>query len=226
MTAVPPCVVFEDEDLLVVDKPPGWNTHAPDPYAGEGLHDWLRHREPRWADLSILHRLDKETSGLIVFGKTPLANRSLTRQFEERRVEKVYRLRTDRRIPASEWTADWSLVRAGDRQVARPRAAGMEAAETVFRKVSESGEGIDWEALPKTGRTHQIRVHSSAAGCPVAGDPLYGGTNTLTRAAGIRRQLLHAHRLAFTHPRTGEYLSFEAPPPDDFAAFQSYLDGL
>ena len=77
-----------------------------------------------------------------------------------------------------------------------------------------------------TGRTHQIRVHASAAGCPVAGDPLYGGVNTLTRTAGVKRQLLHAHRLSFSHPRTGEYLSFEAPPPDDFAAFQSYLDGL
>jgi len=204
-TAVPPCVVFEDEDLLVVDKPPGWNTHAPDPYAGEGLHEWLRHREPRWADLSILHRLDKETSGLIVFGKTPLANRSLTRQFEERRVEKVYRLRTDRRIPASEWIADWSLVRAGDRQVARPRAAGMEAAETVFRKVSESGEGIDWEAQPKTGRTHQIRVHAAEGGMPILGDRLYGG-------GPARRLHLVAHRLAFEHPRSGDRVAWTAEP--------------
>jgi 23S rRNA-/tRNA-specific pseudouridylate synthase len=100
-TALPPCVVFEDDDLLVVNKPPGWNTHAPSPYAGEGVYDWLRHREPRWAELAILHRLDKETSGLMVFGKTPLANRSLTQQFEERRVEKVYRLRTDRPIQAA-----------------------------------------------------------------------------------------------------------------------------
>ena len=84
-TALPPCIVFEDDDLLVVNKPPGWNTHAPSPYAGEGVYEWLRHREPRWAELSILHRLDKDTSGLMVFGKTPLANRSLTQQFEERR---------------------------------------------------------------------------------------------------------------------------------------------
>ena len=85
-----PCVIFEDEHLLVVHKPAGWNTHAPGPHAGEGIYDWLRHREPRWATLAILHRLDKETSGVLVFGKTPAANRSLTEQFTERRVRKKY----------------------------------------------------------------------------------------------------------------------------------------
>ena len=66
-----PCVIFEDEHLLVVHKPAGWNTHAPGPFAGEGIYDWLKHREPRWSSLAILHRLDKETSGVLVFGKTP-----------------------------------------------------------------------------------------------------------------------------------------------------------
>ena len=77
---MPPCVIFEDEHLLVVAKPAGWNTHAPSPFAGEGIYDWLKHCEPRWSSLAILHRLDKETSGVIVFGKTPLANKSLTEQ--------------------------------------------------------------------------------------------------------------------------------------------------
>src|SRR5271163_1763484 len=83
-----PCVIFEDEHLLVVNKPAGWNTHAPSPFAGEGLYEWLRNRHPRWSALSIIHRLDKETSGLMVFGKSGEANRSLPRQFEERRVQK------------------------------------------------------------------------------------------------------------------------------------------
>src|SRR5438552_11715034 len=73
-----PCVIFEDDHLLVVNKPAGLNTHAPSPYAGEGMYDWLRPREPRWGKLAIIHRLDKETSGVMVFSKTPLANRSLT----------------------------------------------------------------------------------------------------------------------------------------------------
>jgi len=75
-----------------------------------------------------------------------------------------------------------------------------------------------------TGRTHQIRVHSSAASCPVAGDAIYGGVNSLTRIAKVSRQLLHAYQLSFTHPKSGEQLSFTAPPPPDFTAFQSYLD--
>ena len=91
-----PCVIFEDEHLLVVNKPAGLNTHAPSPFAGEGIYDWLRHREPRWAKLAIIHRLDKETSGVIVFGKTTAANRSLTEQFTNRSVHKKYLLLTDR----------------------------------------------------------------------------------------------------------------------------------
>jgi len=75
------CVLFEDDDLLVVNKPAGLNTHAPSPYAGEGLYDWLRHRERRWATLAIMQRLDKETSGVLVFPKTEAANRSLAEQF-------------------------------------------------------------------------------------------------------------------------------------------------
>src|SRR5688572_31645444 len=74
-------ILFEDEDILVAEKPAGMNTHAPSPFAGEGFYDWLRNRDPRWARLAIVHRLDKETSGVMVFGKTPLANRSLTDQF-------------------------------------------------------------------------------------------------------------------------------------------------
>src|SRR6185295_2709509 len=95
-TSRPPCIVHEDDHLLVVNKPAVWNTHAPSPFAGEGIYDWLKHREPRWAMLAIIHRLDKETSGMMVFGKTPEANRSLTAQFEQREVRKKYLLLTDR----------------------------------------------------------------------------------------------------------------------------------
>ena len=114
-----PCVIFEDEHLLVVAKPAGWNTHAPSPYAGEGIYDWLKHREPRWSSLAILHRLDKETSGVLVFGKTPLANKSLTEQFTERRVQKKYLLLTDRAVPQKEFTVKTSLVRIGEKYASR-----------------------------------------------------------------------------------------------------------
>src|SRR3954465_14431248 len=109
---VAPCVIFEDEHLLVVNKPAGWNTHAPSPYAGEGIYDWLRHREPRWAKLAIIHRLDKQTSGVLLFSKTAVANRSLTQQFTERSVRKKYVFLTDRPGPPKEITVRSLLVRA------------------------------------------------------------------------------------------------------------------
>src|SRR5712692_3667553 len=99
-----PLIVFEDEHLLVVNKPHGLNTHSPSPFAGEGVYDWLRHREPRWATLATIHRLDKETSGVLAFAKTAQANRSLTQQFAGRAIRKKYLLLTDRPIQRAQFT--------------------------------------------------------------------------------------------------------------------------
>ena len=109
----PPCLIFEDEHLLAVDKPAGMNTHAPSHFAGEGIYEWLRHRVPRWSNLAIIHRLDKETSGVLVFGKTPLANRSLTEQFTRRSIRKKYLLLTDRTVTFETLQSVSSLVRVG-----------------------------------------------------------------------------------------------------------------
>jgi 23S rRNA (cytosine1962-C5)-methyltransferase len=169
------CIVFEDEHLLVVNKPTGWNTHAPAPHAGEGMYDWLRSREPRWQQLAIVHRLDKDTSGVLVFGRTPLANRSLTQQFTERRVRKRYVFLT-RGTPAKrEWTVRSRLARAGERYVGSSRPGPGEDAETHFRTVARKGDVTLIAAEPRTGRTHQIRVHAADSGVPVLGDPLYDG---------------------------------------------------
>src|SRR3954468_19436894 len=121
-----PLILFEDEHLLVINKPARWNTHAPAPFAGEGVYDWLKHREPRWARLAIIHRLDKETSGVLVFGKTPEANRSLTEQFASRAVRKKYLLLTDRTVKQKKFTAVSTIVRAGERYVSRPWQSGGE----------------------------------------------------------------------------------------------------
>jgi 23S rRNA (cytosine1962-C5)-methyltransferase len=211
-----PCVIFEDEHLLVVSKPAGWNTHAPSPYAGEGIYDWLKHREPRWSSLAILHRLDKETSGVLVFGKTPLANRSLTEQFTDRRVHKKYLLLTDKPVPPKEFTVKTTLLRIGEKYASRP---GGEMAETKFRRSRgdeaqiKTGNKLETphvvsynfvEAEPFTGRTHQIRVHAAEKGFPILGDTLYGGTAS-------SRVFLHASEIAFTHPATNEPVNFFAP---------------
>ena len=202
-----PCVIFEDEHLLVVAKPAGWNTHAPSPYAGEGIYDWLKHREPRWSSLAILHRLDKETSGVLVFGKTPLANKSLTEQFTARRVHKKYLLLTDKPVPAKEFTVKTALARTGEKYASR---LGGELAETKFTPVADAKFAVNSAGLkmvcaePFTGRTHQIRVHATESGFPILGDTLYGGTAS-------SRVYLHAAEIAFTHPATHALVQFLAP---------------
>lgn len=199
-----PCVLFEDEHLLVVNKPAGWNTHAPSPYAGEGLYDWLHHREPRWEKLAIMHRLDKETSGVLAFAKSPVANRSLTEQFTAHTIQKAYLLLTDRPAPKTELKVVSSLVRAGEKYLSRPLHAGGDRAETHFQLV----KAIDGKSLvaatPVTGRTHQIRVHAAASGFPILGDTLYDGTPA-------PRLCLHAEELKLNHPATDKPLRFHAP---------------
>lgn len=215
-TSLPPCVLHEDEHLLVVNKPAGWNTHAPSPYAGEGIYDWLKHREPRWANLAIIHRLDKETSGVLVFGKTPRANKSLTEQFAGREVRKKYLLLTDRAPKQREFTAKSKIHRAGERYVSGPHG---ETAETVFhvgddvrslKLFTPQGStpphvgGYEIIAEPRTGRTHQIRVHAAEHGFPILGDTLYDG-------ATFPRVCLHAAELHLRHPATNEPMVFTAP---------------
>ncbi len=211
--SIPPCVLHEDEHLIVVNKPAGWNTHAPSPYAGEGIYDWLKHREPRWSNLAIIHRLDKETSGVLVFGKSPLANRSLTEQFAGREVRKNYLLLTDSEPRQRELTAKSKIIRAGERY-----ASGVhgEEAETRFEVRTQKSQVRNLKtsccevfAEPLTGRTHQIRVHAADNGFPILGDTLYGGT-------AFPRVCLHAAKIVFKHPASGEEVKFAAPV--DFAA--------
>jgi 23S rRNA (cytosine1962-C5)-methyltransferase len=217
-----PCVIFEDEHLLVVNKPAGLNTHAPSPFAGEGIYDWLRHREPRWASLAIIHRLDKETSGVMVFGKSTAANRSLTAQFASRSIRKKYLLLTDCPMKSREFVVKSKITRAGERYVS---GAHGEIAETRFTLCSAGAGGLILnskslqlakpgscrviEAEPWTGRTHQIRAHAAEKGFPILGDTLYGGSD-------FHRVCLHAAEITLKHPLTAEEMTFRAPV--DFAA--------
>jgi 23S rRNA (cytosine1962-C5)-methyltransferase len=204
-------IIFEDEHLLVVNKPPGWNTHSPSPYAGEGLYEWLKNSNPSRANLAIMHRLDKETSGVIVFTKTPLANKSLVQQFEQRSVRKKYLLLTDRETPRAAFTAKSWLVRSGEKHFSQPDGQESAFAETRFTPVALPDQMpathppcFAWAAEPATGRTHQIRVHAADRGFPVLGDRLYGGTASA-------RLFLHSAQIRFRHPASGQDVVFDAP---------------
>ncbi len=196
-------VIFEDEHLLVVNKPAGWNTHAPSPYAGEGIYEWLKQREPRWASLAIIHRLDKETSGVLVFAKSKAANRSLTEQFTNHSIRKKYLLLSDRSSAKERLQVTSALVRAGEKYLSRPVHAGAEIAETHFQILKTEAGRTTVLAEPVTGKTHQIRVHAAASGFPILGDALYGG-------ADFGRVCLHAAELKLTHPVSAEAMTFTA----------------
>jgi 23S rRNA (cytosine1962-C5)-methyltransferase len=217
-----PCILFEDEHLLVVNKPAGLNTHSPSPYAGEGIYEWLREREARWARLAIVHRLDKDTSGVMVFSKSAVGNKSLTEQFARRFARKRYVLLTDRAGPQREVRVKSWLARVGERYVSRPFTATTSAgaksseqlAETVFRphdpaeSLGAPVSGLKTWAVdcePLTGRTHQIRVHAAQQGFHILGDTIYGG-----RPAG--RVYLHAAELGLEHPGTRKRVVFRTAP--------------
>jgi len=188
----PPLVLFEDDHLLAIDKPAGINTHKPDRYAQDGIHEWLQKQHPDWRRLSILHRLDKETSGAMVFGKTPLANRSITEQFTAGTLRKTYLFLTAG-VPSQATTTITAPIEG-------------KPARTVFRVRESRGALKLVEAEPSTGRTHQVRIHAMQAGLPVCGDREHGAA-----ACGFPRLMLHAWRLELRHPKAGSPLRLEAP---------------
>jgi 23S rRNA (cytosine1962-C5)-methyltransferase len=192
VNGLPPFIVHEDEHVLIVNKPPGWNTHSPSAYAGEGVYEWLKNREERWAKLAIIHRLDKETSGLMIFSKTAEASRSLTEQFSKGVVKKEYILKSDKPAPRKKFTIKSHLKRVGQKYASERGGVSGVDAETEFEVLEEFVI-----ARPKTGRTHQIRVHASENGFPILGDILYGGSPH-------ERLCLHSQRIEFVHPVTGK----------------------
>ncbi|MCL6622173.1 MAG: RluA family pseudouridine synthase [Syntrophobacterales bacterium] len=235
-------ILFEDAHLLVVNKPPGLVVHPGAGHRGGTLLNALLAHCPELAgvgDISrpgLVHRLDKDTSGLLVVAKSAAAHAHLVRQFQARTVEKTYlALAWGRfREPQGEMVGEIGRHPSQRQKMsARPRR-GKEAV-TTWRVVEELPGGLTLvELSPKTGRTHQLRVHLAARGHPVVGDATYGGGAArfqgLPRLAGVRklvsRQLLHAWRLSFTHPQSGARLTFEAPLPEDFQAVISRLEHL
>ena len=228
-------ILYEDEALLAVDKPAGsLVVRGREGEAEPSLVDLLQ--AERKEKLFVVHRMDRGTTGVLLFARDPVSHRALNQAFEAGRVAKRY-LALVRGVPAlEELTVDVALVPAR-RGKSRPAARGEQGkpSKTVFHVLERFPGFALLEARPQTGRGHQIRVHLKYAGYPLAVDPAYAGNEELLKGevglepAGdvlLSRTPLHAQRVTFLHPATGESLTVEAPLPPDLEVALGTLRGL
>src|SRR6266536_4163306 len=217
--AIPLEILFEDDDLIVINKPPGLVVH---PGAGHREHTLVNALLNHCETLSgiggkerpgIVHRLDKETSGCLVVAKNDATHRDLSEQFAARTVEKIYLALVAGKLPKTAGVIEGKI---GRHPVHRQRMSAAtprgRAAKTEYRLVRSSDRATLIESRLHSGRTHQIRVHLHHLGHPVLGDKVYAPR----LAKDFPRQMLHAWKLGFRHPRTDEWKNCEAPLPDDF----------
>ena len=220
-------ILHEDDDLLVIDKPAGMVVH---PGAGNQEHTLVNALLSHCGTLSgiggkerpgIVHRLDKETSGCLAVAKNDVTHRDLSRQFAARTVKKTYLALVAGRLKNEAGTIDAPIARhpIHRQRMSIARNSRGRSAMTEYRVLRGSKEMSLVECALHSGRTHQIRVHLHHLGHPVIGDKLYAPK----LAKAFPRQMLHAWRLGFTHPRSGEWRDFEAPLPADFKAILATL---
>jgi len=214
-------IVYEDRDVAVVDKPAGLTVHPGAGHAGDTLVNRLLGYDPAIAGAGdaarpgIVHRLDKDTSGLIVVARTPAAHAYLTRQWRERTVVKRYWALVEGTPKAAEGAIEMPIGRDPRNRKRMAPALDGRSARTVYR-VDRAYKGFSLlNVLIETGRTHQIRVHLAALGHPVAGDRLYGARRALP---GLTRQFLHAYLLGLRLPSDDAYHEFTAPLPPELLA--------
>jgi 23S rRNA pseudouridine1911/1915/1917 synthase len=213
-------VLYEDGDVLIVDKPAGVLTVPTEAREKDTLWtraiQYLQRRYGGRPYAGIVHRLDRETSGALVFARNRAALHALQDLFRRHAIEREYVALVEGVLP-DRGTFDKDLTRTPGlrRSVAKPGQSGKRAV-TRFETVERLGAATCVSVRPETGRTHQIRVHFAAAGHPILGDRVYGPALQGTGPDAARRQLLHARRLGFAHPRTGEPVSVESPLPSDF----------
>jgi 23S rRNA pseudouridine1911/1915/1917 synthase len=232
---IPLAVLYEDSEILVVDKPPGLVVHPAVGHRDGTLVNALLHRSKDWAGPAdrpgLVHRLDKDTSGVLVIAKTERAMAVLGKAIKERSFEKEYLAVVYGTSPLRKGRIDLKIARdpADRKRMAVSKTEGRDSS-TFYEILSESSDSLSGLSLLKcrlvTGRTHQIRVHLKALNLPIVGDPVYGSPrwkglkdDVLREACRtLPRQALHAWRLGLKHPSTGEKMTFTAPIPEDLRA--------
>lgn len=233
---IPIEIVFEDDHLLVVDKPAGMVVHpAAGNYDGTMVNALLHHCQGRLSGIGgvarpgIVHRIDKDTSGLLVVAKTDPAHEGLAAQFAKHSIERRYAAIVAGLPKTGSGTVDANLARSSTdrKKIAIVSVGRGKRAVTHWRLVETLKQAALMECQLETGRTHQVRVHMASIGHPLLGDPVYGRSRSEHREVLKRlefaRQALHAARLGFVHPITGGTLTFDSPIPSDMQQLLSYL---
>lgn len=226
-------ILFEDSDIIVVDKPSGVTVNRAESVRGETLQDWAEEKYTEaWKSFSkanhpvffqrsgFAHRLDKETSGVLLLAKNPPALEALLTQFHDRTIEKTYCALVHGKLPARAGTIQASVGRLPWNRERFGVLPGGREAETLYSVLSEyiyQGDVYTYvQVSPKTGRTHQIRIHLKYIGHPIVSDPFYAGRKTVRRDRMFcPRLFLHAHKITFTHPKKGERMTVKSPLPED-----------
>ena len=241
---MPPVIIYEDSDLLVLNKPAGLTVHKTSPTDKQTtLVDWLLEKYPQIKEVGdpirtpsgsngasdpyrpgIVHRLDKETSGLMVVAKTQVAFSYLKEQFQTKKMKKQYLALVFGQLKNQSGLIDKPLGKLGTKQTTQIKGKtelDVKEAQTEYKVLEEYNGFSLLEVRPLTGRTHQIRVHLNSIGHPIVGDSLYGGKHH-PRPAGLERMFLHAQKLEFT-TLAGEHLTLEADPPLELTNFLNSL---
>lgn len=227
---IPIRVLYEDDDVIAVDKPAGMVVHAGAGRQTGTLVNALLHRYGRLSEAGgplrpgIVHRLDRQTSGVILVARNDRAHRSLAAQFAARRIEKVYLALVHGEIAQEQGRVEAPIARDPARRVRMSARLGHgRAALTEFRVLRRFPGFTFLEVHLKTGRTHQIRTHLAWLGRPIVGDRLYGAPRRIEGRPPLDRYFLHAHRIRFLHPATGRPVAIESPLPSELAR---WLEGL
>ena len=214
--AIPLDIIYEDDDLLVIDKPAGLTVHPAPGHPSHTLVNAILSHFPHLADIGdslrpgIVHRLDKDTSGVMLVAKNRAAQQNLSDQFKAHLVDKTYLVLVRGRLTPEEGIIEAPMGRDPRNRKRMAVVTEGREARTEYRVVKYIGNYTLLEVMPQTGRTHQIRVHLSAIGFPVVGDKVYG-----VKSPHLSRQFMHASHLGFKQPSTGEYAEFNSELPPD-----------